>query len=37
MGEKGKSYYEEHFRRELLIDRLEQWMEETAEGRLCGS
>ncbi len=37
MGEKGRRYYEKHFRREHLIDRLERWMRETAQGQPCGS
>lgn len=33
MGLQGRSYFEEHFEREKLLDRLEDWMRElTAEG-----
>jgi colanic acid biosynthesis glycosyl transferase WcaI len=28
MGRRGRSYYEEHFERELLLDRLEKWMRQ---------
>jgi glycosyltransferase involved in cell wall biosynthesis len=28
MGRKGRSYFEKHFEREMLIDRLDGWMEE---------
>jgi len=27
MGQKGRSYFEKHFEREMLLDRLEGWME----------
>ncbi|MGB3224202.1 MAG: glycosyltransferase family 4 protein, partial [Desulforhopalus sp.] len=32
MGEKGRSYYETHFEREMLIRRIERWMQELCEG-----
>ncbi|MDY6793341.1 MAG: glycosyltransferase family 4 protein [Thermodesulfobacteriota bacterium] len=28
MGKKGRSYFKEHFEREMLIDRLDGWMKE---------
>lgn len=28
MGKQGRIYYEEHFEREMLVDRLESWMQE---------
>lgn len=28
MGKQGRIYYEEHFDREILVDRLESWMQE---------
>jgi colanic acid biosynthesis glycosyl transferase WcaI len=28
MGERGRSYFQEHFEREMLLDRLEGWMKE---------
>jgi len=28
MGRKGRSYFEKHFEREMLIDRLDEWMKE---------
>lgn len=31
MGRQGRSYFEEHFEREKLLDRLEDWMHELAE------
>lgn len=33
MGVRGRSYYREHFDRTMLIDRLEGWMREMADGR----
>jgi glycosyltransferase involved in cell wall biosynthesis len=33
MGRKGRAYFEEHFEREKLLDRLEGWMEELVGGR----
>jgi colanic acid biosynthesis glycosyl transferase WcaI len=33
MGRCGRAYYEEHFEREKLLDRLEGWMLELTEGR----
>jgi len=27
MGQKGRNYFEKHFEREMLLDRLEGWME----------
>ena len=28
MGKRGRSYFEKHFEREMLIDRLDGWMKE---------
>jgi len=28
MGKQGRIYYEQHFEREMLVDRLESWMRE---------
>ena len=28
MGKKGRSYFEKHFEREMLLDRLDGWMKE---------
>lgn len=33
MGEKGRRYYEENFDRDLLLDRLENWMKELSAGK----
>ena len=32
MGRRGRGYFEEHFEREKLLDRLESWMRDLAEG-----
>ncbi|MGH8742840.1 MAG: glycosyltransferase family 4 protein, partial [Burkholderiales bacterium] len=37
MGEKGRTYYETHFQREHLFDRLEEWMHEIAGAKSCVS
>jgi colanic acid biosynthesis glycosyl transferase WcaI len=38
MGERGRKYFQEHFEREMLLDRLEGWMEELVKPRAaCGS
>ena len=37
MGEKGRAYYETHFQRERLLDRLEDWMQEIAGRKPCAS
>jgi len=31
MGERGRSYYQQHFEREMLLTRLEAWMERVAQ------
>jgi hypothetical protein len=28
MGQRGRDYYETHFERDMLITRLEQWIQE---------
>jgi len=28
MGQKGRSYFEKHFEREMLLNRLDIWMKE---------
>lgn len=33
MGARGRRYFLEHFEREMLLDRLEGWMREMADGR----
>lgn len=33
MGRRARAYFEEHFERERLLDRLEGWMEELAGGK----
>jgi glycosyltransferase involved in cell wall biosynthesis len=33
MGERGRRYYEQHFEREMLLTRLEKWMEELTRSR----
>ena len=33
MGSKGKAYYEAHFGREMLLDRVEMWMKESSTKR----
>jgi glycosyltransferase involved in cell wall biosynthesis len=36
MGLRGRAYFEKHFERTMLLDRLEKWMEEVPEEfRLC--
>jgi len=37
MGQRGRRYFEQHFERELLLSRLEQWMRDLAAGRACAS
>ncbi len=37
MGKRGKGYYETHFRREQLLDRLEDWMQKIAGSKPCAS
>jgi len=37
MGQKGREYFEKHFEREMLIDRLDGWMEELVAQRHEGS
>ena len=37
MGEKGRAYYEAHFQRERLLDKLEGWMREIAGSKPCAS
>lgn len=37
MGEKGGAYYEAHFQRERLLDKLEGWMREIAGSKPCAS
>lgn len=37
MGGRGVSYFKTHFEREMLITRLEQWMQETCEEGVCES
>lgn len=37
MGARGRSYFERHFEREMLLDQLEEWLLETAGERSCGS
>ncbi|OGA42658.1 MAG: hypothetical protein A3G24_20290 [Betaproteobacteria bacterium RIFCSPLOWO2_12_FULL_62_13] len=32
-----QEYFEQHFERELLLKRLERWMQELAAERRCGS
>lgn len=33
MGRRGRAYSEEHFEREMLLDRLEGWMQKLTKGR----
>jgi len=33
MGKKGREYFEKHFEREMLLDRLEGWMKELVSKR----
>jgi len=33
MGKAGLAYYEAHFKRDLLVDQLEQWMQELSDSR----
>jgi glycosyltransferase involved in cell wall biosynthesis len=37
MGRRGRLYFEQHFERELLLSRLEQWMRDLATARTCAS
>lgn len=37
MGRRGRTYFESHFESEMLISRLEGWMEEMIEEGLCAS
>jgi glycosyltransferase involved in cell wall biosynthesis len=39
MGQRGRMYFEQHFERTLLLDRLEKWMEKlrNKEGLQCVS
>lgn len=37
MGKKGRAYFEKHFEREHLLDRLEAWMLETVQEWPCAS
>ena len=37
MGQRGRRYFEQHFERELLLSRLEQWMRDLTEERNCAS
>jgi len=37
MGQRGRCYFEQHFERELLLSRIEQWMRDLAAGRACAS
>jgi glycosyltransferase involved in cell wall biosynthesis len=38
MGLRGRAYFEKHFERTMLLDRLERWMKEVQEGlRQCAS
>jgi len=37
MGSAGQAYYETHFRRDLLVDQLEHWMQNLAEEGRCVS
>lgn len=37
MGRRGREYFERHFERTLLLDRLDQWIREIVEGRRCAS
>lgn len=37
MGQRGRRYFEQHFERELLLSRLEQWMRDLTAGRACVS
>ncbi len=37
MGIRGRAYYDRHFERVMLIDRLEQWMREVVEEGVCES
>jgi glycosyltransferase involved in cell wall biosynthesis len=37
MGAQGRRYFEQHFERDLLLVRLEQWMAELATGNRCAS
>ena len=37
MGRAGRAYYEAHYSRDMLITRLEQWMDETVKEGRCAS
>ena len=37
MGRRGREYFERHFKRSLLVSRLEQWIRELASERRCAS
>ena len=37
MGAQGRRYFEQHFERNLLLARLEQWMSELSSGYRCAS
>ena len=36
MGLRGRAYFEAHFEREMLLDRLEGWMGELVQNQKCG-
>ncbi len=37
MGMRGREYYDRHFERDMLIDRLESWMQDAVEEGVCES
>jgi colanic acid biosynthesis glycosyl transferase WcaI len=37
MGRRGREYFERHFERKLLLDRLDQWIREIVKVRRCAS
>jgi len=37
MGMRGRQYYDRHFERDMLVERLEQWMREVADEATCES
>ena len=37
MGARGRRFFEQHFERELLLTRLEQWLQGLAKGHRCAS
>jgi len=37
MGARGRAYYEQNFEREMLLERLEGWMEQVAGEQACAS